>query len=315
MRVWMRERARGRVDAHAGQVRMQTGRARGNGASLRRRRSGRHTCLVSAISETLPAADLPFRGGLRRLLGAVRNWLSAASLDSSEEEGLRLLQFAASRFGDKLLRAGSRDDLDDRLDELLDDPSFHHVAALMGGGIDWERVEVIEDAAWPDAFQRAVGAGQLPLLDEADRLMAAWAREIRRLASELAAGSGMPAAEEVARRSPVLLTSPDVPPELAMATAGGLRASATMLAFVWAAAHGHPIEPWLSRALAERLVAGLRANLRLLASMPGSEVDESIVALDQRWDLEAIARRHALARQHAEKSLAEARGRAASGDA
>jgi hypothetical protein len=103
------------------------------------------------------------------------------------------------------------------------------------------------------------------------------------------------------------LSNPDLPPEVANAIFHSLRAGFCMTAMAHAIAEEQAVEPWLSRALTERLVESIREHLRLLASLPGVSVATSIVPLAARLDLVAIEARHQRARRTARRTYEQAR--------
>lgn len=89
------------------------------------------------------------------------------------------------------------------------------------------------------------------------------------------------------------LSDRDVPPRIASTVLGTYYSNACFLAIASAGIARRKLEPWLARAIAERWVQGLRGQLILLSSFPGTHVDEDIVPRDQRLDLEALVRENA----------------------
>jgi len=268
--------------------------------------------------------DVMSTDGLRELPGTgLVPWLAAlwrdlrravenATATKEERELLLLLDYATSKLGDVLLGATDLDDLDDRLDALLDDPDVFHWNALATG---LASAMVARPAVPAEAFASAceplVGPTPARVLVNAAPLLDAWMRAQHMALSTIDADMTREAAHAVEALGPAILTSPTVPAEVSSALAGALRAGLVLLALERAAQSAKSIEPWLALALVERFVAGVHAHLRLLAAYPGVSVPEDVLPASDRLDLERIFARHARARAHANRSYEAARARLA----
>lgn len=254
-----------------------------------------------------PGGFLPWLTSLRRDL---RHLVANTTATKEERELLLLLDYAASHHGDVLLAADDVDDLDDRLDDLLRRPDVFHwhvLAARLARPL--LRREPVRADRFAETAGPAIGAGQVRALEAAAPLIDAYFRVQRELLARFAAEDADDAWNELEAVGPQILTSPDVPPEVAASLAGGLRAGLSMLGIARAVQQGTVVEPWLARELVERLVSGIRAHLRLLAAMPGAEVPESVLPVTERLDLAAIGERHRRARRYAERTFGAARSR------
>lgn len=242
----------------------------------------------------------------RDLRRAVEN----ASATKEERELLLLLDYAASKLGDVLLNATDRDDLDDRLDALLDDPDVFHWNALATrlASAVVTRPPVPADA-FASACESLVGPTPARELMNAAPLLDAWMRAQHLVITTMDPEISRDAAHAVDAMGPAILTSATVPAEVSLALAGALRAALVLLALGRAAESKRSIEPWLALALIERFVAGVRAHLRLLAAHPGSGVPDDVLPASERLDLALIFERHARARGHADRSYEAARAR------
>src|SRR5439155_5721821 len=86
------------------------------------------------------------------------------------------------------------------------------------------------------------------------------------------------------------LRNPSVHSEVALSLLGGLKSTVCVLAICSALISQRKLEPWLARAILERWVDGQRRLLRLLASIPGTNVPRSVVPESQRLDLHELER-------------------------
>ncbi len=256
---------------------------------------------IAPIGATPFAGLVPWLASLWRRLRA-----SVARRDATDEEEqvLHLIEFAASRFGDPVLRATSVDDLDDRLDALVSSPEALYCTALLAQHVSlFQKSEAISAARLAESVGENLGAAQGRVISESQQVLDAWFDAQRQVAG-LIASHAPTDAERIFEFS---LASPQIPAELAQLVFHSLRAGYCSLAIVRVTAAEMPIEPWLARALTERLVASAKEHLRLLASMPGVKVDEAIVPPAMRLDLDAIEARHQRARLASQRSLEQAR--------
>lgn len=89
--------------------------------------------------------------------------------------------------------------------------------------------------------------------------------------------------------------------------AGWLRAVVCLLAMAQVVITGRRPEPWLARAIIERWVEGIRAQLRLLASLPGTSVSETLIPNEERLDLTRLSRQAEEAHRRMQEKLLEAK--------
>lgn len=240
----------------------------------------------------------------------LRRAVRSATATKEDRELLLLLDYGVSRLGDEVLDASDLDDLDDRLDVLLDDPDVFHWNALV------TRLAVAtlpQTAIEADAFTRAcepvLGVTPSRVLSNAAPLLDAWLRAQRDVLIQIDASTAEDAAHAVDAMGPALLTSPALPAEVAASMTGAFRAGLVTLALVRAMEVSEPLAPWLGLALVERLVAGAREHLRLLAAFPGTVVSAEVLPLAERIDLARISERHARSRAEASRTFDAARAR------
>jgi hypothetical protein len=223
-----------------------------------------------------------------------------------EAQLFHLIEFVASRFGTPLLQVASIDDLDDRLDELAGSPEAFLATALLAQHTSvFQDLESVTAARFAESVSATLGDAQGRIVSESQQVLDAWF-SAQRQASALLANEEITDLDRIFDFS---LASPEVPAELARVVFHGLRGGFCSLAIASVAATDATIEPWLARALTERLVTSAKEHLRLLASIPGVTVDEAIVPRDRRFDIEALSERHKRARATADRSYDRARAR------
>lgn len=263
---------------------------------------------TDALRELPGSGLVPWLAALwRDLRRAVEN----ATATKEERELLLLLDYAASKLGDVLLGATDLDDLDDRLDALLDDPDMFHWNALATRLASAMAARpAVPAQVFASACEPLVGPTPARLLADAAPLLDAWMRS-QRMVLATDADTTSQAVHAAEALGPAILTSPTVPAEVSSALAGAFRAGLVLLALGRAAESAKSIEPWLALAFVERFVAGVHAHLRLLAAFPGVSVPDDVLPASERLDLEHIFERHARARAHADRSYEAARARLA----
>lgn len=270
--------------------------------------------VTAAVADREWALDAPgsFLPWLTSLWRNLRSLVANATATKEERELLHLIESAASRLGDVLLAASDLDDLDDRLEALLGQPEVFRWNALITqvglAALQRETPPADELAA---AAAPALGAAQARALNAAEPLLDAYFRTLHALASQVGPDVALHAAEMLGAAGPEILRSPEVPPEAASAIRGALRAALCILAVARAIERAGEvaIPTWLAQGLVERLVAGVRSHLRLLASLPGVNVADSVLPIDERLDLARIEERHRLARAEAQRTYEIARRR------
>lgn len=240
---------------------------------------------------------------LYAVVGHIRSAVSNATMSESERNLDRMIELGASRLGARLLAAADLDDLDDRLDDVVESPEMTDYGAMMFRvASDLPRPETSDVVGFAGAVSTVLGSSQANMLIEANPLVSAWMMVHQTALVHLEGLPGASSEAEQLLRS-VSVSDADLPPEMARALAGALRASVIPLAFVRAMLTGSRLEPWLAHALVERFVGGLREHLRYLASVFPGVVPEDVVPLEDYIDHEAIVNRHSRARYVAKQAL------------
>jgi hypothetical protein len=228
-----------------------------------------------------------------RALGAAR------SLSTNEQRIKATIEEAAFAIGAPLLDADSLDDLGRRLDASLENKNlathFNGLAqALIADDSLAEQIRSADEGS-TEWLIDILGEGQRELASEAERLMRAMATAFENLRRTLQFAFSFDISQSVLLNEDdplAFLTDRDVPPQIASVVLGTCYANVCLLAITSAALAGRKLPPWLARAIAERWVQGLRGQLALMASFPGTHVEEALVPRAQRFDLEVLVREH-----------------------
>jgi len=258
---------------------------------------------VPVVDDALPMPRNVSRGGgLLALIAQklAKVWSHPPSLSVKDRALVCELESAAAFVGSQLLAATSLDDLVRRIDDVL---GSRQTAALLNRLVQAAQqldlgAALTEPPSIALDFVDVLGEGQRSLLNEAHQLLGAIYDACEKILDEYhrlalaAAVVGvhveLPSFDEDDPLS--FQTNPDIPPEIASAVFGNMVATVLLLAIVDAHDKGTRLEPWLARALTERLVDGLRKYVRLLASVAMFEVSPSVIPLEDRLDLKQIER-------------------------
>ncbi len=266
----------------------------------------RQAWIVTA-AEIAPIDATPFAGVVPWLVSLWRKLRAAVEVHQAtneEQQVLHLIEYVTSAIGRPVLAASDVDDLDDRLDSLIDSEALLASIHLLAQHLTlFETAEPPSTTRIAAAAGDSLGAAQARLLMEAQPMLDAWLsaqrQGIARYTAEMSTWAG--------RRRDLDLASPDLPAELAECLFHALRATVSIIAISCAVIGDQRVEPWLARALTERFLESAKQHLRMLASLPGIVVDEVIVPHAERLDLAAIEVRHRHARDVARRTLEAAR--------
>jgi len=263
-------------------------------------------CYVVVTATLAPIGATPF-AGLISWMGSLRPRLQKSVAEhvatDEEQQVLHLIEFAALRFGDPLLHATSVDDLDDRLDALTDSPEALHCTELLA-----PHMPLVQASLPMSAALLAAARGHSPeevqgqVTKDPQRILESWL-DAQRQAAQLMWG------KDATHVSEATLTDIDLPIEIEKLIFHGFRANFCGLAIEQVFSAGRLIEMWLAGALADRLMVSAQQHLRLLASLPGVLVDETIVPDAERLDFAAIEARHQRAKAASQRSYERARAR------
>lgn len=253
---------------------------------------------------------MPWLASLWRQL---RDLVNAHKATAEERQILHLMEFAGLRFGVPLLLASSIDDLDDRLDDLVDSPDWSHLNALLTQHLSLLLPGSPSSTAFAEAVGHTLGEARGREVARSQQLLDAYFDAARQLINQINSEIKLNPSTDLAAESPLVampsLAGPEIPAELAEILYHSRKAEICSFAIAHVMITDQAIEPWLAKALIDRLLASTRQHLRLLASMPGVVVDEAIIPHSERLDLHAIEMRHERARAASHHSLEIARAK------
>lgn len=268
---------------------------------------------TEVVEETLVQRGLAVDvgGSLLSMLTArwrsLRDAVSKMIASKQERELLLLLDYAATRYGEELLSATNVDDLDDRIDELTDNPDVFLLNALiLGTVIQAAPTGTPSSEDFAKVVKATLGEAQSSTIQSADSLLDTWFRVQGEMLAQVPPDA-MGDSESFAASAYARLTDSSLPVEYAEALASRLRSEFCLFAMASAVVRNLSVEPWLGRALVDRFINGARGHLRFLASFPEVSVPESVIPQIERLDLNAIASRHQRARAQSDATFARAR--------
>ncbi len=243
------------------------------------------------------------------LFGVFMRTLRKELLSEEQRQQLKLVEFAASKIGTEVLKASSLDDLEDRLDWAAEQPEMNHLVALLVASLTQKTLKEAAEPSHPfaDALREADMLGASMLLEQAMQYAAASADVL----GQLATGHGIELLRDLARQptgEPLsFLADPSVPVELARLFLTSVRGTAAFFALCHIVFSGRKTDPWLVRALAERVLDGQRANLRFLASIPGVQVPEGLIRASEKLDVAHLQARTEQAQHRLDAVVEQAR--------
>lgn len=246
--------------------------------------------MVTATALHVPAPDLGWL--LEGVVQLARRLLDG--LTREERCVVEFVRYLARHYGAHLLEARDCDDLERRLNDAVSEPSFlidrltlmKHLAEL-----DVDELQPDDDQVEPPAGFS--GASLAPLYRQARGLLRVAGEAWLRLLPPEAIARELPKALGGAAEDDLVRVLSELPPQVARLALDGSFADLLTYAVLQVELEELRPEPWLARRVLERLCDALRSYLRLLASIPGSQVDVDVVPPEERLDLEAVFAAHA----------------------
>jgi hypothetical protein len=205
-----------------------------------------------------------------------------------------------------ILSAGSAEEIDDRIEAVLDDGEYHRLVKELNDSVPHAAVARVlhEPLAPPKArFPRLTAIVGEPLMRNCDRLVGATLRVYIYVMLKTAVGSAS-SAETTAPPAPNL----GLPPQLERSRYGVQVACAAVFALRAAEAQLHP-DPDKVCHLVQRLIDGQRDYLRVFAGIPevGQHIPTDLIPENERVDWQEMFARQTAANQGYQAALGEAR--------
>jgi hypothetical protein len=206
-----------------------------------------------------------------------------------------------------LLESKDLDDLDDRIEALLDKPELTAFNTLVLASVPAEKLEaqVTSQVTMQDIVDLGVAAPDL--FAQAINLSVLVMQFRRQLAKQIGTQDVARALGNFGSRSLTsLCLDKSVPPELGMILFAWFCADLCSLAFCEMVMSKQRVEPWLAKGIAQRWVDGARKYLRLIASFRGADVPLDLVSQADRIDLPRTFAEHRAARERMDRFVEEA---------
>ncbi len=253
-----------------------------------------------AIGDVLDrSAPTPLGGwNLPPWIGLILRKVRHALLSDEEKKLLEVVEFGATTFGAPLLDAADLDDLDARMDSILESREFAQFYAqllseapilsdppLQSAPISPREVTQLGIGA-PDAFAKALEITLRALRVRQQMQGRIKPQQIARVSKTMQEMSIL-----------AFCLDPSLPPEIGLVLLGWFRTELCGLAFGEMIRAKGRIEPWLAMGIAQRWLEGAENYLRFLASIPGVDVSVDWVPLEQRIDLQRIEAEHRAERE------------------
>ena len=239
---------------------------------------------MTAVADTLDRPEVATAG--RGFFQAIVGWLFGEKELSEVQR--HFIAESAARVGDPILASADLDDFACRLEEVMEGPDFRDWLRMLRGLVTKKDIHALATECSEPSRDLVEKFGCEWLLADGFRLVHAIAIAALSLES---LEDFLTSKDEIASNEDPLafLADPEVPVPIARVLLTSFQGTACFPAILRATTVGRP-PAWLARAIAETWVRGLRADLRLLASIPGAEVSEELVPREERIDLQRAAR-------------------------
>ncbi len=245
-------------------------------------------------SATLPAPlSLPSGGGLFALIELALSFLDRERLTAEERTFVEGFRAVSEKYGTYLLEAEDREELQARVDAVLEDPQFYEDCQRVSAPLDLAQLsQRLQDTADQDIaappMARVLGPAAIPALRRVDSYLMELSRLVSTFFKGATPATEMPASLMTAEEPLAFLSDPRVPVPLARALLSSWRFTALMLAIGAARFNQLSLERWLGLAIAELLAEQTPGPLAVLAAATGTEVPVSLLPPEQRLDFQAL---------------------------
>lgn len=230
-----------------------------------------------------------------------------ALMTDEEKHTLELAEFGAAAFGRPLLEASDLDELDNRLDMLLESSELaaYYVQILSRLPPKKDEPQPTLPVTAQDIASLGIGASEsfAAALNLSVRILQIRPQLIQRI-EPIQTTQVIHSIRDANLLS--LCLDRSVPSEIGLILFKWFCAELCSLAFCEMVMSKRRVEPWLALAIADRWVDGAQKYLRLMASFPGVDVPVEWVPQSERLDLPRIFVEHYDERQRIKRLLEEA---------
>ncbi|MFP2925625.1 hypothetical protein ACLESO_10475 [Pyxidicoccus sp. 3LG] len=222
------------------------------------------------------------------------SFLTREGLTAEERAFLEQARELSEKYGPYLLEAQDREDLQARIDAVIEDPGFHQDFQRLQSLMKLERfIELTQDLATSDdtsnsGLAQALGPAAVPALRRIDRLMGELGRCTSILLKGATPAAALPATAATTSDPLAFLGNPAIPVPVARVMLSAHRSNALSLAIGALRFSQKRAERWLGLAIAELFEQEARTSLALGAALVGIEVPTSILPPDERLELQSL---------------------------
>lgn len=230
-----------------------------------------------------------------------------ALVTDEEKRMLELAEFGAATFGAPLLDAVDLDDLDDRIDDILENSDFSefNVRVSASAPAANDDIRPIVPITAKDIVDLGIVASEV--FAQALNLSSRVLQFRRQLVNKIELPDPSRTTDIVRGSSIVsLCIDKSVPPELGLIFFAWFRSDLCSLAFCEMVMSKRRVEPWLAMGIARRWLEGVQKYLRLIASFPGVDVPVELVPQNERINLVRLFAEHRAARERMDRFIEEA---------
>jgi len=230
-----------------------------------------------------------------------------ALLSEEEKQLLVIVEAAAGDFGKPLLDARDLEDLDNLIEVQLERQELNTLNSLMARSLASQNLEALGQNQLTKDEIAKIGLGAPDAIASVFALMKPIMGALARLLHSLGEEAIHQVIDQIQTKSPLwFLTDESVPPEVGSLMLSWTRAGICSMALSEALMSGRKLKLWLARGLAERWLQGAHDYLRLLASLPDTDVPLDLVPESERLNLPRLSEETRASRERQARLIAEA---------
>lgn len=196
-----------------------------------------------------------------------------------------LLRLGSQLVGSRMLAAASADELHDLLDELLDQEDVSRLFQLHGTTEKPPEAEIEQGLL--EAIDQALALASEEQHQQLADLYPAWADVCSQLAKQNSEISAEPLESKQGTLAAHLLDTA-IHPTIRRLQHSCICGNLASLAILQAAITRKTLPAWQASELLSLVTQGVRASLRLMASVPNVQISEATVPKNERLDLERL---------------------------
>ncbi len=231
-------------------------------------------------------------------LSSVVQWFRSTIRSPGEQALLDAIERAARQFGAPILESKDCEDLEGRLDAALEHPDLFRFNVAIAKLLTFDmltQASAATESVSPTPLDEAIGVGPARIIIQAHPLEIATVSALAQLFALIGLHEIESQISDLQQQGSQYFYRPDVPSVVLRANFDALRGGVASLAIAHAILDSRRPEPWLALKLAETYRTGLYEYLRLVASIPGIVVSDSVIPINDRLDLYKVSEEHSAA--------------------